>query len=304
MRELNHTLKEALTKNSISKIAGCHNPLSAKLAEDAGFDAVWFSGFEFATSMCLPDASILTMSENLTAISSITRTVKIPLLADCDSGFGDANNVAFMVKEYEHAGASGICIEDKLFPKLNSFCESKQDLLPTNEFCLKLIAAASARKSKDFTIIARLESFIAGAGIEDAITRADAYVAAGADALVIHSKVSDLREIRAFFNKIETLSVPAIVIPTTYYNATIEDFCTISPHIKGVIYANQGIRSYIKALKRIYGKILLDGTSALIENELTSIPEAFDYQGMPAFTENQKHFERFLNNIQTLSKVS
>lgn len=96
MRKINYTFAELLANNSVARIAGCHSPLSAKLAEEAGFDAVWFSGFEYSTSMCLPDASILTMSDHLATISSITRSINIPLIADCDSGFGDANNVAFM----------------------------------------------------------------------------------------------------------------------------------------------------------------------------------------------------------------
>ena len=128
------------------------------------------------------------MSDHLSMISSITRAIHIPLIADCDSGFGDANNVAYMVKEYEQAGVAGVCIEDKVFPKLNSFCNEKQDLISTEEFCLKLLSANKVRSSKEFMIIARLESLIAGKGIEDAVLRANAYIKAGADIILIHSK--------------------------------------------------------------------------------------------------------------------
>ena len=304
MRKLNYTFAESLANNSISRIAGCHSPLSARLAEEAGFDAIWFSGFEYSTSMCLPDASILTMSDHLTTISSITRSINIPLLADCDSGFGDANNVAFMVKEYEHAGVSGICIEDKLFPKLNSFCNEKQDLIGVDEFCLKLIAAVEVRRSKEFMIVARLESFITGNGVDDAILRANAYACAGADVILVHSKASDTHEIEQFFSRFELSSLPAIIIPTTYYKTNIEEIRAISPNIKGVIYANHGVRASIKAMKTVYTDILLHGTSALIENNLASITEAFEYQGMQEHTQNYDYLKMLLNKSRIKTKAS
>src|SRR3989338_4243387 len=223
------------SKSTPSRIMGCHNPLSAKLAEEVGFDAVWFSGFEYSTSMCIPDASLLTMSDHLNMISSITRAIEIPLIADCDSGFGDANNVAYMVKEYERAGVSVVCIEDKLFPKLNSFCENKQELISIDEFCLKIIAATRTRTSSQFMIIARLESFIAGLDVRDAIMRAKTYIKAGADAILVHSKLKDTSQIEAFFNSFD-LCVPVIVIPTTYCKVTMQELQSLSPKIKGIIY--------------------------------------------------------------------
>lgn len=298
MRHLRHTLIESFSNNNISKIAGCHNPLSAKLAEESGFDAVWFSGFEYSTSMCLPDASILTMSDHLAAISSITRSIQIPLIADCDSGFGDANNVAYMVKEYEYAGVSGVCIEDKLFPKLNSFCDEKQILIDVDEFCLKIIAGVNARHSKDFLIVARLESFIAGHEVESAVARARAYIEAGADIILVHSKASDSCEIQRFFNHFD-LMVPVIIIPTTYHEITIDEIRKLSPNIKGVIYANHGIRASIKAMKLVYRHILSNGTSHLIENDIASIKEAFLYQNMQEHTQNYDFYKKILHNIKT-----
>lgn len=304
MREVNYTLAELFTNNRISRIAGCHNPLSARLAEEAGFDAVWFSGFEFSTSMCLPDASILTMTDHLAAISSITRSINIPLIADCDSGFGDANNVAFVVKEYEHLGASGVCIEDKLFPKLNSFCNKKQDLIGVDEFCLKLIAGLEARRSKEFMIIARLESLITGNGIDDAIMRAKAYASAGADMMLVHSKASDTHELEQFFKSFNLSDIPAIVIPTTYYKTTIEEIGAISPNIKGVIYANQGIRASIKAMKATYADILSYGTSSSIEHNLASIKEALEYQGMQEHIQRYDYLKSYLSEVRIKEKAS
>lgn len=296
MRKLTYTLRESFSNNNISKIAGCHNPLSAKLAQEAGFEAVWFSGFEYSTSMCLPDASILTMSDHLSMISSITRAIHIPLIADCDSGFGDANNVAYMVKEYEQAGVAGVCIEDKVFPKLNSFCDKKQDLISTEEFCLKLLSANNARSSKEFMIIARLESLIAGKGIEDAVLRANAYIKAGADIILIHSKASDVNEIKQFIENFGSLT-PIIIIPTTYYKTTLEEINRISPNIKGVIYANQGIRASIKAIKSTYANILANGTSEKVENDIVSIQEAFLYQGMKEYIQNYEYLKKEFSNL-------
>ena len=297
----NNLLESFLNKN-LTKIVGCHNPLSAKLGEESGFDAVWFSGFEYSTSMCLPDANILTMSNHLSVISSITRSINIPLVADCDSGFGDANNVAHMVKEYEYAGVSALCIEDKLFPKINSFCDVKQQLISIKEFCLKLISASEAKHSKEFMVIARLESFIAGHGVKDAVSRARAYVNAGADALLVHSKMSDTTEIEEFISHFD-LSIPIIIIPTTYYKITVDEIHSLSPNIKAVIYANQGIRATIRTLKEVYTEILSCGSSASVEDHLASVKEAFVYQKMQEHIQNYETWERILKTRLKNKKI-
>src|SRR3989338_9204423 len=119
-------LRELFKRDAIIKAIGAHNALSAKLAEAAAFDCIWASGFEISTSYCVPDANILTMTDFLNAAISMNEAVSIPVIADCDTGFGNSNNVIHMVKKYESAGIAAVCIEDKHFPKLNSLVGGRQ----------------------------------------------------------------------------------------------------------------------------------------------------------------------------------
>lgn len=297
MKLISKGLNALWGKDKILKVIGCHNALGAKVAEESGFDGVWFSGFEFATSHCVPDASIMTMTDNLQALSSITRAVKIPVIADCDSGFGDLNNVIHMVKEYERIGVSAVCIEDKMFPKLNSFCGESQALLNIKEFSSKIAAAVEARASKNFFIIARIESLIAGTGLDDALTRAIAYKKAGADAILIHSKAKNPEEIISFC-KMLNLDIPLIIVPTTYPQFSINDIRAVSEKIKVVIYANHGIRAAIKAMKMAYENILSQGSALNVEGEICSVKEAFEYQGMAAHMDN---YNRYCDLVESLT---
>lgn len=297
MRSISSNLKTLWSEGKVLKVIGCHNALGAKVAEGSGFDGVWFSGFEFATSHCVPDASIMTMTDNLHALSSITRTIGIPVIADCDSGFGDLNNVIHMVKEYERIGVSAVCIEDKMFPKLNSFCGESQALLNIKEFSSKIAAAVEARVSKDFLIIARIESLIAGTGLGDALRRATAYKKAGADAILIHSKAKNPEEIISFCKMLD-LDIPLIIVPTTYPQFSINDISAASEKIKVVIYANHGIRAAIKAMKVAYENILSQGSALNIENEICSVEEVFEYQGMTAHLDN---YNRYYDLVQSFT---
>ena len=116
----NQNLREKLEKNSIVKVGGAYDAMSAKLVETCGFDAVWAGSFAISATHALPDASILTMTEFLDATTRMVDSCKIPVIADCDTGYGGPSNVAHLVKKYESAGVSAICIEDKIFPKQNS----------------------------------------------------------------------------------------------------------------------------------------------------------------------------------------
>ena len=113
-------LRKALESKSIVKVCGAYDSMSAKLVELYGFDAVWAGSFAISATHNVPDASILTMTEFFTAASNMAHACEIPVIADCDTGYGDANNVRYMVKKYENAGIASICIEDKTFPKQNS----------------------------------------------------------------------------------------------------------------------------------------------------------------------------------------
>ena len=130
----------------------------------------------------LPEANIITVTDFFNAASSMNEAVNIPVIADCDTGFGNSNNVIHLVKKYEAAEIAAVCIEDKLFPKVNSFIPGRQELASIAEFVGKILVAKSAQNGPNFMIMARVEALIAGWGMEEALKRARAYTDAGADA--------------------------------------------------------------------------------------------------------------------------
>src|SRR5919198_3204493 len=190
-------LRALLHRPGPALVLGAHDALSAKLAEEAGFDAVWASGFGISAASALPDANVLTMSETLDAVRRMSDAVRIPVIGDCDNGFGNAINVMRTVAEYERAGAAGICIEDNIFPKRCSFYAGVgRELVPAEEHARKIQAAKAAQRDPDFVVIARTEAFIAGWGTQEALQRARAYAAAGADAVLVHSKSATFDELK------------------------------------------------------------------------------------------------------------
>jgi len=281
-------LRELFGGSRIIRVAGAHNGLTAKLVEQAGFDGVWASGLEISCSYLVPDAGILTMKEFLEAAIVMNEAVSIPVIADCDTGFGNSNNVIYMVKKYESAGIAGVVIEDKVFPKQNSLLSGgRQELASIGEFVGKIMAAKNAQQTGDFMVIARIEALIAGWGIKEALKRADAYVKAGADAILIHSKSNSPQEIINFLELWEK-KAPIVVVPTTYYEITIQELKRLGVDV--VIYANHGIRAAVKAIRETFRKILKDGTTKYVEKRIAPLSEIFELQGMPQLKENERKF--------------
>ena len=173
-------LRELFASRPIVRIVGAHDGLGARLIERHGFDGIWSSGLEISTAHAVPDANILTMTEQLDAAQAIHEATTLPVVCDCDTGFGNASNVMHMVRKYEAAGLAAIVIEDKRFPKVNSFIPGRQELAPMEEFAGKIEAATAAQRDPSFMVIARLEALIAGWGIEEALRRGYAYEEAGA----------------------------------------------------------------------------------------------------------------------------
>ena len=270
-------LRALFNSNQVIKTMGSHNGLSAKLVEKNGFDAIWSSSLEISTSYGLPDASILSMTDFLMATQSMYDAVEIPIIADCDSGFGDEANVAYMVRKYEASGIAAVCIEDKPFPKTNSFVNGHQKLVPIEVFSDKIKAGCDARKSQDFVFIARIEALIAGLGMQEAIDRAHAYTEAGADAILIHSKKRTPDEVLEF-TRLWKQRTPVIVVPTTYYKLTVEDAADAG--IKMLIYANHGIRSAVRAMDEAMASIMKHGSSTFVEQAIATMDELFVLQGM------------------------
>jgi phosphoenolpyruvate phosphomutase len=268
--------------------AGAHDALSAKLAEEAGFEAIWASGFGISAVKALPDANILTLTETLEAVRRIVDAVAIPVVADCDNGYGNAINVMRTVSEFERAGAAGICIEDNDFPKRCSFYAGvRRDLVPLEEHARKIEAATAARHARGFLVIARTEALIAGLGLEEALMRARAYAEAGADAILVHSKASDFSELRAFSDSWDG-RVPLVAVPTTYPTVGREELAAAGFRL--AIFANQALRAAIVAMRGVLADLRQSGRAASVEDRIASLEEVYALVGVPELKANEQRF--------------
>ena len=291
----NEILRKKLEGNSIIKVGGAFDAMSAKLVEDSGFDAVWAGSFAISAVHALPDASILTMTEFFDAAANMSSTCEIPIIADCDTGYGGPSNVSHMVRKYENAGISSICIEDKTFPKQNSLLENgKNDLLSQKEFVAKILAAKESRNDKNFIIIARVEALISGAGMNEALKRATAYENAGADAILIHSKQNTPDEIFEFVDSWKG-SAPIVVVPTTYDSVKISEL--ESHKIKMVIYANQTLRVAHMAMTRLLKELIKVDHISDVKDDMSSIQDIFNLQEMYDIKNKEKKLEEELKKL-------
>ena len=283
-------LRRLLSGPGVVRLIGAHDALGARLAEHAGFDAIWSSSFEVSTSHAVPDASILTMSDFLAAAQAMVDAAGIPVVADCDTGFGNSSNVIRMVHKFEAAGVAGVCIEDKLFPKVNSLMAGgRQELAPIPEFVGKIVAAKAAQRTEEFVVIARIEALIAGWGVAEAMRRADAYVRAGADAILIHDKDPAATQLRAFLAQWKS-DTPIVVVPTAFPQVTAAEFEALG--VKMIVYANQGLRAAVRAMEETYRAILADGSSAGVEERIAPMARLFELQGMTEFKRAERAYLR------------
>ena len=287
-----------LFKKKLIRIVGAHDGLGAKLIGEAGFDGVWASGLEISASYGLPDANILTMTEYLERAVEMNEATSLPVIADCDTGYGNVNNVIYMVEKYEKAGIAAICIEDKLFPKVNSFIEGRQDLADIEEFCGKIRAVKNTQKNPDFMVIARVEALIAGWGMKEALKRANAYSESGADAILIHSKKKDNKEILEFCKKFKKRK-PLVVVPTTYPKFNEKNMPGLG--IKMVIYANHLLRSSIQAISKTLQTLNKRGELSSIEKSIAPLNKVFELQGMKTLKNNESNYlKTSISNTQLL----
>tara|TARA_B110000881_G_scaffold221027_1_gene248506 strand:- start:1339 stop:2238 length:900 start_codon:yes stop_codon:yes gene_type:complete len=288
-------LHTKLKENKILRVAGAFDAMSAKLVEINNFDAVWAGSFAISATHALPDASILTMTEFLSVASNMTDACSIPIIADCDTGFGGPSNVSHMVKKYESAGIAAISIEDKIFPKQNSLLQNGiQELLSEKDFVAKIIAAKNAKINKNFMIIARIEALIAGWGVNEAKKRADAYEKAGADAIIIHSKKNTPDEIFEFCD-IWNGNIPIIVIPTSYPNVTLDE---LQNHkVKMVIYANQSLRAAHWAMSEHLNQLSKAQSLSDVKTKMTTMDDIFHLQEMYEIKKQEIDIENDLKKL-------
>ena len=266
-------IKDLLLSNNTEFIIEAHDGLSAIIAERSGFSGLWASGFAISAACGLRDCNELSWSQLLNVVSYMTNAVTIPVLIDADTGFGNYNNFRKFVINAEKIGASGACIEDKVFPKNNSFDNTgSQNLASISEFVGKIRAAKDSVHS-NFSIVARTEGYISGLDTDQVIERASAYAEAGADAIVVHSRQSTDIEIKSFMKK-WTSNTPIVVIPTSYYNTSIEEFRQLN--ISMVILANYNIRAASYYMKKISEALSRHDDMEKIVKGVSSMQEIFE----------------------------
>src|SRR5215210_3826473 len=283
------SLRALLKRPGVIKVVGAHDALSAKLIERAGFDAIWASGFAISASLkCIPDASFIDSSEQLAIERNIAHAVSIPVIADCDTGYGNALNVMRTVNDRERAGVAAICIEDNVYPKRCSFYAGvRRELIPIEEHCGKIKAAKAAQLSPDFVVIARTEALIAGWGQEEALKRAEAYAQAGADAVLIHSKSPTFHELKTVA-KAWSGRVPLVVVPTIFDGVTAAELEDAG--FKIVIYANQMVRASIRAMRETLDIIKKDTRPGSVNDRIVKLKEVYDIVGVPQMEEDYRRF--------------
>jgi phosphoenolpyruvate phosphomutase len=273
------SLRSVLKGDELVRLVGVHDGLSALLVEKCGLEGVWVSGLAVSASQGVADAGLLTMTEFLAAAMQIRMSCDLPVVADVDSGFGDVNVVQRMVRLYERHGIDAVCIEDKRYPKRNSF-SSGNKLEAPEAFADKIAAAKAAQHDADFMVIARHESFIVGESLEQALRRAELSVAAGADAILIHSKKSSASEIDAFCRTWRMVddSVPIFAVPTTFHRAEGAELRRIG--VSAAIYANQLIRASVRVTRQMLECLVANDSLSEVEDEIAPLDELFELTGM------------------------
>lgn len=253
-----------------------HNGLSAKVVEEAGFKGIWASGLSISASLGVRDNNEASWTQVLDVLEFMSDATTIPILLDGDTGYGNFNNARRLVKKLEQLDIAGVCIEDKTFPKSNSFIRGEaQPLASIEEFCGKIKAMKDTQTDEDFIVVARVEAFIAGWGLEEALKRAEAYRQAGADAILIHSKKSHFNEIEEFM-KAWNNRHPIIIVPTKYYLTPTEKFKNLG--VNAVIWANHNLRASLTAMQKISKQILKDESLIEVEDSIASVEEIFRIQ--------------------------
>lgn len=285
------TLRQKIRERGLVHVMAAHSPLSALLAEEAGFDGLWASGFELSALYGLPDVSLISMTQHLDMMRAIATQSSLPIVADIDTGFGNAINVIHAIAEYERAGAAAVVIEDKTFPKVTSLvADGRQELLRTEEFQGKIAAAIATRKSRDFLVIARTEALIAGLGEAEALRRAAAYEEAGADMILIHSKQKTPDEVESFVRAWKG-KLPIVIVPTAYPEMN-ETRIRALGKIGMVIYGNHAIRACVTAMKDVFARIRKDGGIHNVNKDIVPVEEVFRLQRMDQVKADEKKFLR------------
>ena len=291
--------RSLLNSKNLEFIMEAHNGISAKIVEEAGFKGIWASGLALSAQYGVRDNNEASWTQIVDMIEFMSDATNIPILLDGDTGYGNFNNLRRLVRKLEQRGVAGVCIEDKIFPKTNSFIKGeKQQLADISEFSGKIAAGKDSQLDDDFSIIARVEAFIAGFDLKEAIKRAEAYRLAGADGILIHSALSNPSQILDFAEEWAG-RCPLVIVPTKYYSTPTEVFK--KSNIQLVIWANHLIRSSVKYMQNVASNIKKRETVTEIEDNIATVGELFRLQGSDELLDaEKKYFGETLSNCRAI----
>ena len=281
------TLREQMLSPALSFLMEAHNGVSAKIVEEAGFGGIWASGLTISASLGLRDSNEASWTQVLDVLEYMTDAVDIPILVDGDTGYGNFNSVRRLVRKLCERQVAGVCIEDKLFPKTNSFIGEAQPLADVDEFCGRIKAGKDSQLDDDFVLVARVEALISGRGMEEALARAEAYHSAGADAILIHSKQSDAAEILTFTARWGGRA-PVVIVPTMYYATPTEHFRQAG--VSTVIWANHLMRASITAMRETARRIHDDQSLVGVEGRVATVKDIFRLVGNAELEEAERRY--------------
>ena len=280
-------LKNMLRSLDLEFLMEAHNGLSARIVEQSGFKGVWASGLSISASLGVRDNNEASWTQVLEVAEFMSDCTSIPILLDGDTGYGNFNNLRRLVRKLEQRDIAGVCIEDKLFPKTNSFLSEFQPLAGIDEFCGKIKAGKDSQRDDDFCLIARVEAFIAGWGLEEVLKRAMAYHQAGADAVLIHSKIDSCEEIESFMREWGNRG-PIVIVPTKYYKTPTQTFRDLD--ISLVIWANHLMRSAIGAMRQTAMQIYDLQSLHEVEDRIATLAEVFELQNADELQQAEKRY--------------
>lgn len=281
------SLNKLLSEKDFLRFVDVHSGMSGLIIENTKiiknqkeleFDGMWSSSLVDSTSRGMPDNESVDLTSRLNGIQEIVNVTTKPIIFDGDTG-GKIEHFGANVKKLERHGISAVIIEDKIGLKRNSLYgqEVPQHLDDPKIFAEKISEGVRSKINKEFKVIARIESLIAGTGISDALQRAETYAAAGADGIMIHSRSKNPEEVYQFmenFIKLNT-QIPIVLVPTTFNGVTDEEL-----HSKGakiIIHANHLLRSAYPAMKKTAEQILKNGRTREIDSEIMTIKEILNF---------------------------
>lgn len=280
--------RQMLLSHETEFIMEAHSGLSAKIVQEASFKGIWASGLSMSAAMGVRDNNEASWTQVLEVLEYMSDATDIPILVDADTGYGNFNNVRRLVKKLEQRNVAAMCIEDKLFPKTNSFINGEQqELANIEEFCGKIKAAKDTQSDDDFCVVARVEALIAGLGQDEALRRAEAYYKADADAILIHSKIAAPDQILDFMNAWQN-QAPIVIVPTMYYKTPTKVFEDAG--ISLIIWANHLLRSSIKAMQNTAQQIYIERSLLSVEPEIVSVKEIFRLQNADELKQAEKKY--------------